>query len=104
MDSPWKTERQAAEYLGLHKDTLRKRRKQGNAPPSKRVGQRYFYNVADLKRYMKRLGQRDAAAYLGVHYETLALWNRQGVGPKCRKVGGLFIYERADLDKFTRTA
>lgn len=104
MDSPWKNEAQAAKYLGLHKDTLRKWRKDGKAPPHKQVGRQFFYNLADLKRYQSRLGQRDAAGYLGVHYETLALWNRRGIGPKCERVGGLFFYKRADLDKYSRGA
>lgn len=104
MDSPWKNEAQAAKYLGLHKDSLRRRRRLGKAPPHKRMGQAVLYNVADLKRYKSALSLKEAATYLGVHYETLALWNRQGEGPPCHKIGRRYAYQVRDLDEFERTA
>lgn len=104
MDSPWKTERQAAEYLGLHKDTLRKRRKLGNAPKHERKGRVIRYNMADLKRYVEPMTLREASEYLNVSYETLAIWNREGDGPNVTTINGRHYYKIKDLDNFMRGA
>ncbi len=49
--SPFLTHEEAANYLRLHKNTLRNKRYLGNGPPYRKHGGRVVYHVEDLNKW-----------------------------------------------------
>ena len=52
MSPAYVNTREAAKYLGLHADTLRKLRREGGGPPYARIGRAVRYDLRELDRFM----------------------------------------------------
>ena len=49
----WLDTKQAAKYLGVHFDTMRRFRRMGGGPPFTRIGRAVRYRSTDLDRWME---------------------------------------------------
>jgi hypothetical protein len=117
----------AARYLGLTPGTLATWVAQKKGPRSITIGDRAFYYLEDLDRYIREhapltaarsaasiaiervtigvlpdgLVTRDGAArYLGLAPGTLAVWATQKRGPQSVTIGGRAFYYLDDLDRY----
>ena len=64
MSPAYVNTREAAKYLGLHGDTLRRLRREGGGPPYARIGRAVRYDLRRLNRWMEERSYASTAEEL----------------------------------------
>src|SRR3972149_7132432 len=99
---------EAASFLGVSAETLRRWDRKGILKPFRTKGGQRRYSLANLEAYKN--GERSAktplkisqaAEQLGVHPETLRRWERDGAIKSQRTTGGQRRYSAQELEKIS---
>src|SRR3972149_6427178 len=99
---------EAASFLGVSAETLRRWDRRGILKPFRTKGGQRRYSLANLEAY--KSGERSAktplkisqaAEQLGVHPETLRRWERDGSIKSQRTTGGQRRYSAQELEKIS---